>query len=105
MEVAGAAVGAGSSAVAVHVASRRWLSYVRHHHTHMKPWTLLDFGFTIAGLLAGVAMGIWTSLCFFYGHDGVLGQRIAAAFVIAGIILMQIVRWKAGQKKDDKPDV
>jgi hypothetical protein len=70
----------------------------------MKPWTLLDFGFTIAGLLAGVAMGIWTSLCFFYGHDGVFGQRIAAAFVIAGIILMQIVRWKAGQKKDDKPD-
>lgn len=70
----------------------------------MKPWTLLDFGFTIAGLLAGVAMGIWTSLYFFYGHDGVLGQRIAAAFVIAGIILIQIVRWKAGQKKDDKPD-
>jgi len=70
----------------------------------VKPWTLLDFGFTIAGLLAGVAMGIWTSLCFFYGHDGTLGQNVATGFVLAGIILMQIVRYKAGQKKDDKPD-
>ena len=70
----------------------------------MKPWTLIDFGFTLAGLLAGVAMGIWTSLCFFYGQDGRLGQQVADGFVIAGIILMLIVRYKAGQKKDDKPD-
>ena len=70
----------------------------------MKPWRLLDFGFTLAGMLMGVAMGIWISLCFFYGHDGTFGQRVADCFVIAGIILMQIVRHKAGQKKDDKPD-
>jgi hypothetical protein len=70
----------------------------------MKPWTILDFGFTIAGLLAGIAMGIWISLCFFYGHDGRLGQHVADGFVIVGIILMQIVRYKAGLKKDDKPD-
>jgi hypothetical protein len=65
----------------------------------MKPWRLLEFGFTFAGLLVGVAMGIWISLCFFYGKDGVLGQRIAAAFAITGIILMQVVRYKAGQKR------
>ena len=78
--------------------------FVRHHHTLMKPWTLLDLGFTFAGLFAGIAIGIWASLCWFYGQDGTLGQRVAAGFVITGIILMQIVRWKAGQKKDDKPD-
>jgi len=49
-------------------------------------------------------MGIWISLCFFYGHDGRLGQHVADGFVIVGIILMQIVRYKAGLKKDDKPD-
>ena len=70
----------------------------------MKPWRLLDFGYSFAGLLAGIAIGIWASLCFFYGKDGALGQRIAAAFIIAGIVLMQIVRYKAGQKTDDKPD-
>ena len=70
----------------------------------MRPWRLLDFGFTIAGLLVGVAMGIWTSLCFFYGHDGTVGQRVAAAFVIAGIVLIQIVRFRAGEKKDEEPD-
>jgi hypothetical protein len=68
----------------------------------MKPWTLLDFGFTLAGLLAGIAMGIWASLCFFYGKDGMLGQHVATGFVLAGIILIQIVRYKAGKKSDDK---
>ena len=70
----------------------------------MKPFSLLEIGFTIAGLLAGIAIGIWASLCFFYGQNGVLGQRIATVSVIAGIILMQIVRYKAGHKKDDKSD-
>ena len=70
----------------------------------MKPWRLFDFGFTLAGLLAGIAIGIWMSLCLFYGKDGRLGQRVAAVFVIASIVLMQLVRYKAGQKEDDKPD-
>ena len=70
----------------------------------MKPWTLLDVGFTVAGLLAGVSMGIWISLCLFYGQDVALGKTVATGFMITGVILMQIVRYKAGQNKDNKPD-
>jgi hypothetical protein len=72
----------------------------------MKSSRLFEFGFLLAGLLAGIAMGIWTSLCFFYGHDGILGQRVAAGFVIAGIILNQVLRFRfrSQNKDDEKPD-
>jgi hypothetical protein len=71
----------------------------------MKPSRLPEFGFTLAGLLAGVAIGIWTSLAFFTTptpDQGRLAQRIAAVFVIAGIILMQVIRLKTrSQNKDE----
>ncbi len=67
----------------------------------MKPINLIKIGFTVAGLLVGIAIGIWMSLCFFYVKDGTPGRRIAALFVIAGIILMQVVRYKASQRKND----
>ena len=71
----------------------------------MKRSRLLEFGFSFAGLLAGIAIGIWASLAFFTmptPDQGWLAQRIAAMFVIAGIILMQVVRFKVrSQNKDD----
>lgn len=70
----------------------------------MKRSKLLEFGFTIAGMLFGIAFGMWTCLCFFYGKDGHLGQRIAGVFVILGIILLQVVRHKAGQKQEKESD-
>ncbi len=49
------AVGAGSSAVAVHVASRRWLSFVRHHYTFMKR----SHGYGICAAVVAVLLGFW----------------------------------------------
>ena len=75
----------------------------------MRPSRLFEFGFIFAGLLAGIAVGIWASLAFFTmptPDQSRVAQRIAAVFVIAGIILVQLIRFKArSQNKDDqKPD-
>jgi hypothetical protein len=70
----------------------------------MKQSRLAEFGFTLAGLLAGIAIGIWASLAFFTmstPDQGKLAQRIATAFVIAGIILMQVIRFKMRSQKEE----
>jgi gas vesicle protein len=71
----------------------------------MKPSKLFELGFGFAGLFVGIAIGFWSSLAFYPQH-GKLLQTVATVFVLAGIILQQIVKYKFDQSKktDEKHD-
>jgi gas vesicle protein len=74
----------------------------------MKPSQLFEWGIDFSGLFVGIAIGIWASLAFYPEHGRLL-QRVASIFVLAGIILQAVVKYKCDQSKksnktDEKPD-
>ena len=71
------AVGAVSSAVAVHAASRRWLSFfVRHRRHTLMTYDILFAG--VGGTVLGTLLGSWLSSRLTYGFQKrLLEQQLA----------------------------